>query len=407
MNGDLRQLIRRIKLVLDGKPSRAAVACGRAWSWLLLCTCAALLFCSEGSAQVIRRVSSPGKFYVDDKAGVGVVYNYAVYTISNNTGTTFPGVLVAITNINFVIEALANKVTIITNLNPYAVLGSEVPLVIAGDTGTIGGENSVSFSPAVLGSWRPARYTMVRTFVQFTENPLFTNQIYFDPNVAGFTNFTGQSYTNTFVFRAVKPTITNLAISPFAFVDSGSGTKHTAFSSLASSGGSNVIYSATNIISIASQTAMTNFFYAPGGTTTFSITFSNFAPTNVDLDEIVDQLPSTPGNPTFIPGSATFGGVPLADPTIVGQALHWARPFTMNSFSTSVLPFRAVIPTPAGQYTDSVIALIGPTQIDSTGDTTDNSPSRSVVTVIPVADIAVGKSAPGMTVTTERDGLLS
>src|ERR1051325_7203676 len=99
MNGDLRQLIRRIKLVLDGKPSRAAVACGRAWSWLLLCTCAALLFCSEGSAQVIRRVSSPGKFYVDDKAGVGVVYNSAVYTISNNTATTFPGVFVAITNI--------------------------------------------------------------------------------------------------------------------------------------------------------------------------------------------------------------------------------------------------------------------------------------------------------------------
>ena len=99
----------------------------------------------------------------------------------------------------------------------------------------------------------------------FTQNPTFTNQLYFDPLIPGFTNFAGQSYTNTFYFRAVKPTVTNLAISPFAFVDSGSGTKHTAITSLANSGGSNVIFSATNIINIATQTVTPGSLFAPGG----------------------------------------------------------------------------------------------------------------------------------------------
>src|SRR5207249_2338796 len=97
------------------------------------------------------------------------------------------------TNIIFATEALANKVTIITNLNPYAVLGSQVALVIEGDTGTIGGQNSVSFSPAVLGSWRPDCYELNGSVVTFTENPTFTNQMYFDPTIPGFTNYTGQN----------------------------------------------------------------------------------------------------------------------------------------------------------------------------------------------------------------------
>ena len=50
-------------------------------------------------AQIITRVSAPGKFFVDDKSGNGIVYNYAAYTISNNTGVNLPGIYVAITNI--------------------------------------------------------------------------------------------------------------------------------------------------------------------------------------------------------------------------------------------------------------------------------------------------------------------
>src|SRR6266567_2846223 len=284
------------------RQSRLGLA-GRLIGWLGVAA-AILLSHVQAPAQVISRVSAPEKFFVDDKASLGLLFNYAAYMVSNNTAATIPSVYVAITNENhtifvmngppgvgsllssatygftniiYAIEALANKVTIITNLNPAALLGSQVVMLIGGDTGTIGGQNSVSFSPAVLGGWRPDAYELVGTKVIFTQNPTFTNQIYFDPSIAGFTNFSGQSYTNTFFFRAVKPTGTNIAISPFDYVDSGSGTKHTAFSSLSSSGGSNIIYSATNVISILNQSVTPNSLFAPGGTVTYSITFTNFA----------------------------------------------------------------------------------------------------------------------------------
>ena len=445
--------------------------------WIVM-TSVVLLGNCETQGQVVNRVSAPGKFFVDDKSSLGLLYNYAAYMISNNTAATIPSVYVSITNIagtnliqlastdtgvralgalspgqakmaafylkgpsltanaqsllnltnenhtifvlngppgvgsvlasaNFgftniiyAIEALANKITLITNLNAAALLGSTVTMLIGGDTGTIGGQNSVSFSPAVLGGWRPDAYELVGSRVVFTQNPAFTNQIYLDPTIPGFTNFSGQSYTNTFTFRAVKPTGTNIQISPFDYVDSGSGTKHTAFSSLSSSGGSNVIYSATNVVNIINQTVTPNSLFAPGGIVTYTITFTNFAVNsgNITLDEIVDLLPGTPANATFVPGSATFNAAPLADPIIVGQALHWATPFVIPATNISVLTFQAVAPLPAGAYTNSVTALIGSTQIDSTSDTTDNSPSRSVFTIIPVSDVAVVKTGPGSVV---------
>src|SRR5690349_17306896 len=62
----------------------------------LLCLAVALLFgFGEARAQVITRVSAPGKFYVDDKASLGLLFNYAAYMISNNTAATIPSVYVA------------------------------------------------------------------------------------------------------------------------------------------------------------------------------------------------------------------------------------------------------------------------------------------------------------------------
>jgi uncharacterized repeat protein (TIGR01451 family) len=422
-------------------------------------------------AQTVRRVSSPGKFYVDDKASAGIVYNYAVYAISNNTssnivsayvaltnlvatnmiklastdsgvralgalapgqtklaafylqgpsftgnsdtilnanephtiqvrtappsfGTTLTSENFSFTNIIYVIEALANKVTIITNLNPLAVLGSEVDLVIGGETGTIGGNNSVSFSPGVLGSWRPDAYELVKTIVRFDEDGNFTNQMYFDPTVSGFTNFTGQAYTNTFTFRAVKVTGTNLPVSPFAFVDSGSGTKHTAVSTLTSGGGSNLIYSATNAVRILSQTVSPTSLFAPGGTVTYTVIFTNQSTSPLNLDEIRDTLPGVPGAVTYIPGSATYNGSAISDPGISGQLLLWSQPFALPGGSSGTLVFQALAPVEDGPYTNSVIGILGNDQIDTTIITTDGSPSTSVFTVIPVSDVAVSKSAP-------------
>ena len=66
---------------------------------LLAVLWAVIFLAVAGQAQIITRISTPGKFYVDDKSGNGIVYNYAAYTVSNNTGVNFPSLYVAITNI--------------------------------------------------------------------------------------------------------------------------------------------------------------------------------------------------------------------------------------------------------------------------------------------------------------------
>src|SRR5262249_43804775 len=147
------------------------------------------------------------------------------------------------------------------------------------------------------------------------------NRLYFDPSITGFTNYSGQSYTNTFYFRAVAPTGTNIAVSPFAFIDSGSGTKHTALTSLTGVGGTNIIVAATNSLAIVNQTVTPSSLFAPGGQVTYSISISNYGNVSVNLDDIVDTLASTPGNISFVSGSATFNGAPLGDPMIAGQTL--------------------------------------------------------------------------------------
>src|SRR6266478_4123812 len=77
---------------------------------------------SRACAQTIQLISAPGKFYVDDKAGNGIVYNYAAYTISNNAATTFPSIYVAITNI-----VSTNQITLASVDTGVRALGSLAP----------------------------------------------------------------------------------------------------------------------------------------------------------------------------------------------------------------------------------------------------------------------------------------
>src|SRR5438094_6963793 len=62
-------------------------------SWLGLAAAILVGYCEAG-AQVIIRVSAPGKFYVDDRASIGLLYNYSAYLISKNTAATLPSLYV-------------------------------------------------------------------------------------------------------------------------------------------------------------------------------------------------------------------------------------------------------------------------------------------------------------------------
>jgi len=296
------------------------------------------------------------------------------------------------TNINYVLEASANKVTIITNLNPQAVLGSLVPLVIGGQSGTIGSPPTVELSPAVFDNWRPDAYQLERTLVTFDQNPSYTNLLYFDASTPGFTNYANNNYTNTYYFRASKVTGTNVPVSPFGFIASGTQIKHTALSSLSALGPTNSsIMSVTNG-TIIGHTVSPATITSSGGTVTYSIIISNISSSDVQVDRMVDVLPGAPANVTFVNNSATYNAVALTNPVISGQTLTWNLPFAVTANSTSVLTFQATVPATAGLYTNSVTGIIGLEQIDTTFDTADNSPSLTVLGV-GGADLAIAKSA--------------
>jgi len=323
-----------------------------------------------------------------------VYHSVKVYNGPPPTGTLLVSSNYSFTNIIFATQASANKVTLITNLNPVAVLGSDVKVIIAGESGVIGGEQGFALSPGVLSSWRPDAYQLVRSEVHFVENPDYTNQFHFDPSVPGFTNFSGQRYTNSFTYRAVKVTGTNLPISPFVFVDSGSGTKHTDIDSLTLSGGSNVVYSATNQVYMTSHAVTPTSMLAPGGVVTYSVSFTNVSLIPLELDEIVDTLPGSPDNVAYVPGSAMYNGVPLVDPGITGQTLRWALPLNIDANGSCTLTFQAVAPLAAGDYTNRIVGVIGNEQIDLSIDTTDNAPGVSIFTIIPVSDLGITKAGP-------------
>src|SRR6266404_1878497 len=68
--------------VKSRKPQSRLALAGSFLHWVGVA--AAILFgYGEAGAQVISRVSAPGKFNVDDKESLGIVYNYAEYVISN------------------------------------------------------------------------------------------------------------------------------------------------------------------------------------------------------------------------------------------------------------------------------------------------------------------------------------
>ncbi|HMO02159.1 MAG TPA: hypothetical protein PKD37_00385 [Oligoflexia bacterium] len=94
-------------------------------------------------------------------------------------------------------------------------------------------------------------------------------------------------------------------------------------------------------------------------------------------------MPSIPANATYVPNSSAFNGSPIANPFITGQILDWYGLFTIPAGGTRTLTYDVVIPSDIGSYVNSVYALLGSTQIDTTLDTTNNSPATSTVLVGP------------------------
>ena len=124
---------------------------------------------------------------------------------------------------------------------------------------------------------------------------------------------------------------------------------------------------------------------------TYTITATNAGSAAVVLDQIIDTLPSSPGAVTYTANSTTVNGTAQTsfNPVISGQTLTWnstgsaGTTFTVPAGGTLTLGFNAVIPAANGVYTNSAIAKINTTQIDTTSATGDNAPATATTRIGP------------------------
>jgi hypothetical protein len=248
---------------------------------------------------------------------------------------------------------------------------------VTGQTGTIGAAKVLDFTPASYSSWRADALQLTGTTITLSQiggsgnTGTFTDTLLIPPSSLPSTANTG--YTAVYTFRVVRTTTTFIPVSPVAYISSGAQVKHTDTGSFASLP---PIPPPTNVTTLAKSVA----FSGPG-TVTYMLTLTNPSTFDVSMDRFVDTLPSSPANVTYVAGTSLYNGVPIADPAISGQTLTWTNLFTVPAGSSRSLVFQAHFPSISGTYTNSAVAFVGTTQIDTTPDTTDDVPATASFTV--------------------------
>jgi uncharacterized repeat protein (TIGR01451 family) len=271
------------------------------------------------------------------------------------------------------IQANANKVTtVITGPNP-AELGGIVTMTVSGETGTVGAGRILSFSPAGYLNWRADAYELISATITVSggNNLVLNDQLFaIAPSTAD------SSYAAVYTFRAVTTTLAPTAVSPIGFISSGANVKHTTTGNYINL---QPILPPDNRLTVGKTAAPAEFIGA--GTVTFTLILTNNGFYNATVDEFNDTLPTTPAQPTYVPGSSRYNGAVIADPIISGATLSWSGFFSVPAGASYSLTFRASIPATVGTYTNRAICRLGPTQLDTTLDTTDNFPPFATVLV--------------------------
>ncbi len=293
----------------------------------------------------------------------------------------------AFTSVADTIAASANKVTTtVATPNPPSV-GGIVTITVTGHTGTIGAAKVLAFSPATYSNWRADALQLVTTSITFSggNTGTYNDTLLVPPAGLGSSD---TDYTSVFNFRIVNTTGTSVPVSPIGYISSGTQIKHTDtgnFLSLLP------ILPAINTTLLAKTVTPTAL--ATGGIATYKVRLSNSGIYDVQLDRIVDVLPSSPANATYIAGSSTFNGVAIPDPNITVQTLTYGGTFVVPAGTFRDLVYRVTIPNIGGSYVNRATAYIEDTRIDTTQSTSDDAPGQATVTV-PSADVVTTKTGP-------------
>lgn len=264
---------------------------------------------------------------------------------------------------------------IVAGPNP-AVLGGVITMTVNGSGGNLGGSQPFAITPAAYTTWRADAFELFATNLSFagSNSGSFDNQLYFGTLGAGAT-----TYTATYYFRAVATTTAPAALSPIAYVDT--STSHTSTTNGVYSTALLPMDPATNALSLA-KLVNTATLPAAGGAVSYTLRLTNSSAYAITADEIVDTLPAAPAAVSYVTNSSTLGGIAIGNPASSAGVLTWSGPFLVPSGASLDLVFQATIPGTPGLYTNTAIARISATVIDSTLTTTDNVPASAQTRVL-------------------------
>ena len=301
-------------------------------------------------------------------------------------GSQIGSAVFSITPVLETIKANANKVTtVISGPNP-ATLGGTLTMTVTGETGTIGSDKVLAFTPATYLGWAANSYELYQSTVTLSgsNTGTYADQLLIPP--ASITSTANTAYEAVYLFRAVNFTVGPTAVSPVNYISSGTQVKHTDTSGYASLSPVQQITNTTVITKLVNTAVVYN-----ATVVTYTARLTNSGAADVQIDQVVDTLPTSPAAVTYVAGSSAYNGAPIPDPAVSGSTLTYARTFSVPANSTRDLTYRVNIPPTAGTYTNRVVGNIATVQIDTTLNVNDNAPAQRDVVATTPPSIALRK----------------
>jgi VCBS repeat-containing protein len=340
--------------------------------------------------------------------------------VTNDPGTTpykdrftlkvyrgFPATGTLLTSSNFVItvntsgQNQANKVTSLTYAptnNP--IVGGIVKISVVGTTGNVNVGNDLAFTPATFTNWNAGAFELVGCNIVVTDSPNYVLTNVLDATSVSHITGQGDTYEADYWFRAVGTTLSTTPVSPVNYLNNGGGSvNHVQESALLALP---PVLPPTNMTVMTPLVSSTQLY--TNEIVTLSLRFTNSSAVDVTIDRVVDTLP--PGF-LYVANSSTFNGAAILDPAASSQVFTWSQVYSVPAGSSRDFVFKAM-PTTAGYATNSAIAYIKNTQIDTTLNTADNAPANEIVRalIVPTAVNDTGTTLEDTVLTVAAPGVL-
>lgn len=318
------------------------------------------------------------------------ISNALVVSVSDNTVGSTTGIGTVTTS--SMISAQAGGIVNTATLGAGAVVGQTITLDVSYDFGGGSTNDTYNLQPAGNDAFAGGCFQLVRTRVMQSNVPAVPlgreDQQYFTAT----SNSPGNGYTIVirYYFKYLCAGVTTLA-RPYSNQTSGTQLKYSSnYQSFA--GGVGISYPpADNPFTVTKSVTPTAV--PAGSTVTYTVVISNPSPYASEADSIVDVLPTGVVYGQIAAGSqVTTGSLPASGSTgtIVFRGTQ-PTPYAIPAYGSLTLRYTATIAA-AGQYTNSVKAITGPTQLGQTA---------SATVTVGTANLSVIKTGPDSVVVSD------